>query len=141
MPGGQKGTGARLQDAALLRLSPLLSINTLDSMFYGLTPPVSSELPERPSQGHGRSALQESVAVTQNFVSSVGLRQCLAFLKTGNPDLVSGCLQHQRTNLHQRFLAALREHRPKVPPLLLSPYRISAIGVLGSSSCQPTLGE
>ena len=53
--------------------------------------------------------------MTQNFVSSVGLRQCLAFLQTGNPDLVSGCLQHERTDLHQRFLSALQEQRPEVP--------------------------
>ena len=46
-----------------------------------------------------RFASQESIAVTQNFVSSVGLRQCLAFLQTGNPDLVSGC-------------PAARAHRP-----------------------------
>ena len=64
-------------------------------------------------------AVQDSIAVTQNFVSSVGLRQCLAFLKTGNPDLVSGCLQHERTDLHQRFLAALQKHRPEVPCLTI----------------------
>ena len=52
--------------------------------------------------------------MTQNFVSSVGLRQCLAFLATGNPDLVSGCLQEQRSGLHQRFLAALQEKCPEV---------------------------
>ena len=54
-----------------------------------------------------QTTVQDSFAVTQNFVSSVGLRQCLAFLKTGNPDLVSGCLQPERSALHQRFLAAL----------------------------------
>ena len=59
-------------------------------------------------------AAQESIAVTQNFVSSVGLRQCLAFLATGNPDLVSGCLQEQRSGLHQRFTAALQEKCPEV---------------------------
>ena len=58
--------------------------------------------------------MQESIAVTQNFVSSVGLRQCMAFLKTGNPDLVSGCLQEKRTDLHQRFLTALQEQCPEV---------------------------
>lgn len=58
--------------------------------------------------------LQESIAVTQNFVSSAGLRQCMAFLKTGNPDLVSGCLQEKRGDLHERFLAALQEQRPEV---------------------------
>lgn len=52
--------------------------------------------------------------MTQNFVSSVGLRQCLAFLATGNPDLVSGCLQEQRSGLHQRFLAALQAKCPEV---------------------------
>ena len=52
--------------------------------------------------------------MTQNFVSIVGLRQCLAFLATGNPDLVSGCLQEQRSGLHQRFLAALQAKCPEV---------------------------
>ena len=58
--------------------------------------------------------MQESVAVTQNFVSSVGLRQCLAFLKTGNPELVSGCLPGKRTGLHDVFLAALQINVPEV---------------------------
>ena len=68
--------------------------------------------------------MQESIAVTQNFVSSIGLRQCLAFLKTGNPELVSGCLPGKRTNLHKQFLAALQMSMPEVsypasPPSLL----------------------
>ena len=57
--------------------------------------------------------MQESIAVTQNFVSSVGLRQCLAFLKTGNPELVSGCLPGKRTGLHNVFLAALQMSVPE----------------------------
>ena len=37
--------------------------------------------------------LEESVAVTQNFVSPLGLGAVLAFLRTGTtiPGLVSGC--------------------------------------------------
>ena len=58
--------------------------------------------------------MQESIAVTQNFVSSIGLRQCMAFLKTGNPELVSGCLPGKRTDLHKQFLAALQTSMPEV---------------------------
>ena len=58
--------------------------------------------------------MQESIAVTQNFVSSVGLRQCLAFLKTGNPELVSGCLPGKRTDLYKQFLTALQIRMPEV---------------------------
>lgn len=57
---------------------------------------------------------QESVAVTQNYVSSAGLPAVLAFLKTGRADLVSGCQEEDRAKLYSRFLAALKEHRPEV---------------------------
>ena len=72
-------------------------------------------------KGEKQLSMQESIAVTQNFVSSAGLRQCLAFLKTGNPELVSGCLPGKRTNLHKEFLAALQMNLPEVsfPPYLL----------------------
>jgi hypothetical protein len=40
--------------------------------------------------------LEHSVAVTQNFVSSVGLPQVLAFLKQGSEQLVSGCCLQDR---------------------------------------------
>ena len=66
--------------------------------------------------------MQESIAVTQDFVKSVGGRQCMAFLKTGNPDLVSGCLQEKRTDLHQRFLTALQEKCPEVRRCSNVPY-------------------
>ncbi|KAI8464575.1 MAG: hypothetical protein J3K34DRAFT_388468 [Monoraphidium minutum] len=61
--------------------------------------------------------LEESVAVTQNFVSPRGVDSVLAFLRTGTsiPGLVSGC-EHRRgpEGLHRQFLAALAEHRPEV---------------------------
>jgi hypothetical protein len=40
--------------------------------------------------------LDEAVAVTQNFVSSVGLPAVLAFLKQGSQALVSGCCLQDR---------------------------------------------
>jgi hypothetical protein len=57
--------------------------------------------------------MQESIAVTQNYVSSVGLSAVLAFLRTGRADLVSGCSEEDRARLHDRFVSALREHRPE----------------------------
>ena len=83
--------------------------------------------------------MQESIAVTQNFVSSIGLRQCMAFLKTGNPELVSGCLPGKRTNLHKQFLAALQMSMPEVshsasPPYLLL-HDLEPETVRGSCTC------
>lgn len=57
---------------------------------------------------------QETIAVTQNYVSSAGLSAVLAFLKTGRADLVSGCAEDERADLHDRFVAALRQQRPQV---------------------------
>ena len=57
---------------------------------------------------------QETIAVTHNFVSSAGLPAVLAFLKTGRADLVSGCAEDERADLHDRFISALREERPQV---------------------------
>ncbi|WIA16758.1 hypothetical protein OEZ85_013410 [Tetradesmus obliquus] len=58
--------------------------------------------------------LDEAVAVTQNFVSSVGLPAVLAFLKQGSEGLVSGCCLQDRSSLHDRFVAALQQRRPQV---------------------------
>jgi hypothetical protein len=41
-------------------------------------------------------AAQESCALTQNFVSEVGLPATLAFLKSRSPELVSGCATENR---------------------------------------------
>ena len=40
--------------------------------------------------------LGHTVAVTQNYVSSVGLHRVLDFLQPGRPDLVSGCAAADR---------------------------------------------
>jgi hypothetical protein len=58
--------------------------------------------------------LEDSVAITQNFVSPVGVDTVLAYLRAGSsvPGLVSGC--DHRADLYTRFLAVLREHRPQV---------------------------
>jgi hypothetical protein len=58
--------------------------------------------------------LEESVAVTQNFVSSVNLRHVLTFLRTQNPELVSGCRFDQRASLHHRFEQAMDIAHPKL---------------------------
>lgn len=52
--------------------------------------------------------------MTHNYVSSAGLPTVLAFLRTGRADLVSGCAEDERANLHDRFVAALRQQRPQV---------------------------
>ncbi|GIL47321.1 hypothetical protein Vafri_4169, partial [Volvox africanus] len=58
--------------------------------------------------------LEESCALTQNFVSEVGLPATLAFLKSRRPELVSGCAHENRCNLYDRFMTVLREKRPHV---------------------------
>lgn len=58
--------------------------------------------------------LEDSCAITQNFVSPVGLPHVLAFLRPGRADLVSGCSREDRCNLHDRFVAELRKQRPEV---------------------------
>ncbi|KAK9819897.1 hypothetical protein WJX72_003757 [[Myrmecia] bisecta] len=58
--------------------------------------------------------LEESVAVTQNYVSSINLPHVLEFLRCGREDLVSGCDMADRRSLHDRFLAKLQEKRPEV---------------------------
>ena len=58
--------------------------------------------------------VQESIALTQNFVSSVNLPHVLKFVATKSEDLISGCPPKDRATLHRRFVAALEEHRPEV---------------------------
>ncbi|MEW5308572.1 MAG: hypothetical protein WDW38_000520 [Sanguina aurantia] len=58
--------------------------------------------------------LEESVAVTQNYVSSVNLPHVLRFLEPGRPELVSGCGEEDRCTLHDRFVEALQQRAPKV---------------------------
>ncbi|KAL6766636.1 hypothetical protein ACKKBG_A36795 [Auxenochlorella protothecoides x Auxenochlorella symbiontica] len=58
--------------------------------------------------------LEESIAVTQNYVSTANLRHVLAFLSSRNPALVSGLEgDERRASLHDDFLAALKEVRPQ----------------------------
>jgi len=56
--------------------------------------------------------LEDSVAITQNYVSSATLPHVLSFLRSKRSDLVSGCAHQDRCSLYERFLAALREQRP-----------------------------
>ena len=60
--------------------------------------------------------LEESGAVTQNYVSSANLGAVMAFLAAPHADaLVSGVASaEERASLHARFVAALREQRPAV---------------------------
>lgn len=57
--------------------------------------------------------LQETLAITHNYVSTVNLPHVLKFLRSGRQDLVSGCAIHDRALLHDRFLAALQSHNPE----------------------------
>ncbi|GMH45627.1 hypothetical protein BSKO_13584 [Bryopsis sp. KO-2023] len=54
--------------------------------------------------------LEESTAITQNFVSSVNLPHVLKFLKSGREDLVSGRPHEEREGLYRDFVSKLREH-------------------------------
>jgi hypothetical protein len=58
--------------------------------------------------------LEESVAVTQNFVSEANLPHVLAFLRSRSPALVSGCAADERASLYDRFVEALRRERPEL---------------------------
>ena len=62
-------------------------------------------------------SLQESIAVTQNYVSSVNLSHVLRFLATCSESLISGCPPQERKTLYTRFLAALEASRPEVHEL------------------------
>lgn len=52
--------------------------------------------------------------MTQNFVSQVTLPHVLAHLRSRSPALVSGCAKEARSGMYDRFVAALREHRPEL---------------------------
>ena len=56
--------------------------------------------------------LEESVALTQNYVSSANLKHVLKYIKKA--ELVSGCAPEKRDTLHGRFLSALKEKRPRI---------------------------
>eukprot|EP00198_Chlamydomonas_reinhardtii_P001554 XP_001690890.1 JmjC protein [Chlamydomonas reinhardtii] len=58
--------------------------------------------------------LTDSCAITQNFVSAVGLQATLSFLRSRRPEMVSGCAHENRCDLYDRFVAALRTQRPDV---------------------------
>lgn len=61
--------------------------------------------------------MQETVAITQNYVSACNLLRVLRHLQ--NPTLVSGCSSEERATLHDRFMEALQGHRPQVRQLWL----------------------
>lgn len=58
--------------------------------------------------------LDECVAVTQNFVSEVTLPHVLSHLRSRSPALVSGCAKEARSGMYDRFVQALKEHRPEL---------------------------
>ena len=62
---------------------------------------------------HAAINLEDTVAVTQNFVSNANLPYVLRFLRSGREDLVSGCPGEDRASLHCRFVEALRERAPE----------------------------
>lgn len=73
---------------------------------------------------------QESIAVTQNYVSAVNLPHVLSFLATESEELISGCCAEDRRTLHRRFLKALQASCPEVgetPPNPGAPNAVSGI--------------
>ena len=75
--------------------------------------------------------MQESIAVTQNYVSSANLQHVLDFLKGGKAELVSGCPVEERCRLHDAFLEALQQQRPQViSPCLFSSFSFSNLHLL-----------
>ena len=56
--------------------------------------------------------LDDSIAITQNFVSSVNLHHVLNVLRSPNSELVSGCEDDEKATLFSRFLEALRAEHP-----------------------------
>jgi JmjC domain, hydroxylase len=58
--------------------------------------------------------LEETIAVTHNFVSAANLPRVLRCLQTRSPDLISGLPVEQRAGLHDRFVAALERARPEL---------------------------
>lgn len=58
--------------------------------------------------------LEDTVAVTHNFVSEANLGRVLRYLRTRNPDLISGCSAAEAATLFDRFTAALAAARPEL---------------------------
>lgn len=56
--------------------------------------------------------LDETLALTQNFVSTVNLPHVLRFLKNGTEDHISGLPMDQRAGLYNRFVEALEAKEP-----------------------------
>ena len=61
---------------------------------------------------HAVINVEDSVAVTTNFVSAAGLHHCLNFLQQ-MPHAISGVPPEDVSTLHARFVAAMREHHPQ----------------------------
>lgn len=55
--------------------------------------------------------MQETLAITQNFVSATNLPHVLRHLE--NPDLISGCSTAERKTLRERFVRSLQESNPQ----------------------------
>jgi len=72
--------------------------------------------------------LDDSIAITQNFVSEANLDRVLGVLATRSADLVSGLPEGERAGLHDRFVAALAEKRPGVLERAEARRRASARG-------------
>eukprot|EP01026_Neomeris_dumetosa_P057999 TRINITY_DN5371_c0_g1_i12.p2 TRINITY_DN5371_c0_g1~~TRINITY_DN5371_c0_g1_i12.p2 ORF type:complete len:278 (-),score=45.48 TRINITY_DN5371_c0_g1_i12:210-1043(-) len=53
--------------------------------------------------------LNDSICITQNYVSCITLPQVLEFFRLGNEDLVSGCKPEVRKNIYELFSRALLE--------------------------------
>jgi len=62
---------------------------------------------------HAVLNLEDTIAVTQNFVSHESLSHVLHFLRRKS-DQVSGCCDGANAGLYDRFTRALRSHRPKL---------------------------
>ena len=65
---------------------------------------------------HTALNLEETVAITQNFVGQANLKHVLSFLASPHADvLVSGVgSMEKRRTLHSRFVSALEEHKPHI---------------------------
>eukprot|EP01023_Acetabularia_acetabulum_P018056 TRINITY_DN19112_c0_g1_i2.p1 TRINITY_DN19112_c0_g1~~TRINITY_DN19112_c0_g1_i2.p1 ORF type:complete len:503 (+),score=77.97 TRINITY_DN19112_c0_g1_i2:87-1595(+) len=54
--------------------------------------------------------LEDSICITQNYVSVVTLPHVLKYFKLGNENLISGCRPEVRKNIFERFLKALKQN-------------------------------
>ena len=88
--------------------------------------------------------MQETLAITHNYVSSANLAHVLDFLGSRREDLVSGCAPHARASLHDRFSAALQTQKPEVlAAAQLSPSKLQQAPVhcLAHLFDQPAAGD